>query len=62
MPVQNYYTSHKFQDNSKTPVHGKTEIFGMKPSATVVRNLIAYAAALTVFKTINIGDLYVLMN
>ncbi len=61
MPVQNYYTSHKFQD-SPTPVHGKMEIIGMKPLATVVRNLTTYAAALFIIQTSSLGNLTILLN
>jgi len=62
MPVQNYYTSHKFQNSSKNPVPGKMEIAGIKPSETIVRNLMAYAAALLIVHTHSLGNLTVLLN
>lgn len=62
MPVQNNYTTHKFQNNSQTPVPGKMEIAGMKPSAAVVRNLMAYAAALLIIQTSSLGNLTFLLN
>jgi hypothetical protein len=62
MPVQNYYLSHKSQHNSKATASDKTEVFGMKPSQEVVRNLMAYAAALVIMKTRSLGNLPLILN
>lgn len=62
LPVQNYYTSHKSQRNSKISFPGKREITGMKPPVSVITNLIAYAAALSIVNTHTLGSVSILLN
>ncbi|MBE0649200.1 MAG: hypothetical protein IH595_00015 [Bacteroidales bacterium] len=62
MPVQNYYTSHKSQHGPKVDISNGAEASEMKPSPTIVRNLMAYAATLSIIKTRTIGNLTIILN
>lgn len=62
LPVQNYYASHKSHHNSKISFYGTREIRGMKPAASVIRNLMAYATALSIFNTRSLGSVTILLN
>jgi len=60
--MQQFLTSDKFQDlfTCKTRHTKGADVY--KPSPEVIKNILAYAAALHVFKTKSVGNLYVLMN
>ncbi len=60
--MQQFITSDKFQDPYRFKPHHTKEPVTCKPATGIVRNIMAYAAALKVFKTKCAGDLYVLMN
>ncbi len=60
--MQQFLTSDKFQDLYKCKTRYTKEADVYKPSPEVIKNLMAYAAALYVFKTKSLGNLYVLMN
>lgn len=60
--MQQFLTSDDFQDQFKcNPRHTK-ETDLCKPSPGVIRYLLAYAAAVHVFKTKSLGNINVLMN
>ncbi len=60
--MQQFLTSDKFQDLFKCKTRHTKEANVYRPSPEVIKNLMAYAAALYVFKTKSVGNLYVLMN
>ncbi len=60
--MQQFLTSDKFQDQFKCKTLHIKEADVYKPSPEVIKNLMAYAAALYVFKTKSMGNFYVLMN
>ena len=60
--MQQFITSHEFQDSSKCNNRHSKEAEKYLPSSGVVQTLLAYAAALRVFKTKSLGNLNILMN
>ncbi len=60
--MQKFITSNDFQDQMKCERRHEKEVNVPKPSAEVIQNILAYAAALHVFKTKSIGNRHVLMN
>ncbi len=60
--MQQFTTSHEFQDSSKCKIRHNKEAEQYKPSAGVVQSLLMYAAALRVIKTKSLGNLNLLMN
>ncbi len=62
MPVQDYYAFHKYRHGSKANAPQKTEVFDLKPSPAVIRDLMAYAAALSILKSRTLGNLTILLN
>lgn len=60
--MQQFLTSDKFQDLFKCKTQHSEEAIVNRPSPEVIKNLMAYAAALRVFKTKSGGNLYLLMN
>lgn len=60
--MQQFITSNKFQDPLRLKPRYSKEPDVLVPSSEVIRNILAYAAALKVFKTKSVGDLHVLMN
>ncbi len=60
--MQQFITSDKFQDPFKSKTRHSKEAEAYKPSPEVIKNLLAYAAVLRVYKTRNAGNIGVLMN
>jgi len=60
--MQQFLTSDKFQDLFKCKTRHSKEAVVNRPSPEVIKNLMAYAAAIHVFKTKSVGNLYILMN
>ncbi len=60
--MQQFITSDKFQDFFKCKTRHTKEADVYQPSPEVIKSLLAYAAALHVFKTKSVGNMYVLMN
>ncbi len=60
--MQQFLTSDKFQDLFKCKTRHTKEADVYRPSSEVIKNLLAYAAALRVFETKSVGNLYLLMN
>jgi len=60
--MQKFITSDDFQDQMKCRIRRVKEANVPKPSAEVIRNILAYAAALHVFKTKSMGNRHILMN
>lgn len=60
--MQQFITPDKFQYPTKHKSRYGKEAGSFKPSPLVVRNLLAYAAALRILKTKNMGVIHILMN
>ena len=60
--MQQFITSKGFQDSFKCNNRHSEGVEKYRPSPGVVQTLLAYAAALRVFKTKSLGNLNVLMN
>ena len=60
--MQQFLTSHEFQDPLKCKNRHSKDAEKRVPSAGVVQILLAYAAALRVLKTKSLGNLNILMN
>ncbi len=60
--MQQFLTSHEFQEPLKCKNRHSKEAEKYVPSPRAVQTLLAYAAALRVFKTKSLGNLNVLMN
>jgi len=57
-----FATSDEFQDRFRCKTRHSKEADLRKPSPGVVHTLLAYAAALHVFKTKSLGNINILMN
>jgi len=60
--MQQFITSDKFQDPSKSKTRHSKQADVYNPSPAVIKTLLAYAAVLRVYKTKSVGNLNVLMN
>jgi len=60
--VQKFYASHKFQRNFKITSPAGGEMKELKPSVSVIRNLMGYAAALRMMNTRFLGKVAVILN
>jgi hypothetical protein len=60
--MQQFITSDKFQDPFKSKTRHSKEADVYKPSPEVMNTLLAYAAALRIFKTKCAGNINILMN
>ncbi len=60
--MQQFLTSDDFQDQYRCKTRHTKEADLRKPSPGVIRYLLAYAAAVHVFKTKSMGNINILMN